>query len=130
MKLVLDTNAYTAIDSQSLDEAYELISDATSIFLPTVVYGELFYGFMCGRIFEKNHSRLEVFIKEFDVHLIDIDKAVAEKYGQIHTSLRSKGRPIPANDIWIAACCMHVGGTLLTADRHFLDVDQVLVRIF
>ena len=36
-----------------------------------------------------------------------------------------KGRKIPLNDVWIAACCMEIGGVLLTRDRHFEHVDQI-----
>jgi predicted nucleic acid-binding protein len=32
---------------------------------------------------------------------------------------------IPINDVWIAACCMEIGGTLLTRDKHFELVDQI-----
>ncbi|MBT8367638.1 MAG: hypothetical protein KJP23_23335 [Deltaproteobacteria bacterium] len=32
---------------------------------------------------------------------------------------------IPINEVWIAACCMEVGGTLLTRDRHFQHVEQI-----
>ena len=52
-------------------------------------------------------------------------RSVALKYGLIYLVLVEKGRKIPLNDVWIAACCMEVGGTLLTRDRHFSDVDQI-----
>jgi predicted nucleic acid-binding protein len=32
---------------------------------------------------------------------------------------------IPINDVWIAACCMEIGGTLLTREKHFELVDQI-----
>jgi predicted nucleic acid-binding protein len=60
-----------------------------------------------------------------DVLLIDIK--IARNFGDIFSSLRKKGRPIPTNDIWIAACCLSVGGVLLSADSHFLEVDQIQV---
>jgi predicted nucleic acid-binding protein len=40
-----------------------------------------------------------------------------------------KGRKIPLNDVWIAACCMEVGGTLLTRDQRFVHVEQIDKRI-
>jgi predicted nucleic acid-binding protein len=47
----------------------------------------------------------------------------------IFLSLERKGTKIPINDVWIAACCMEVGGTLLTRDKHFTQVDQIDVMI-
>jgi hypothetical protein len=47
----------------------------------------------------------------------------------IYTSLVRKGGKIPINDVWIAACCMEVGGTLLTRDRHFEAVEQIQTMI-
>ena len=32
---------------------------------------------------------------------------------------------IPINDVWIAASCMEVGGTLPTRDKHFGAVEQI-----
>jgi len=39
--------------------------------------------------------------------------------------LEKKGYQIPINDVWIAACCMANGGTLLTRDKHFDNVEQI-----
>jgi predicted nucleic acid-binding protein len=50
---------------------------------------------------------------------------VARKYALIYLSLEKKGFKIPINDVWIASCCMGVGGTLLTRDRHFELIDQL-----
>jgi tRNA(fMet)-specific endonuclease VapC len=54
---------------------------------------------------------------------------VAKKYGFIFLALQKKGSKIPINDVWIAACCMMVGGLLLTRNRHFEQVDQVEAMI-
>jgi len=50
---------------------------------------------------------------------------VARKYAIIYLSLQKKGIKIPINDVWIAASCMEVGGTLLTRDKYFKVVDQI-----
>lgn len=124
MKLVLDTNAYCLCDF-GLASALELVERATTLFLPSIVYGELYYGFRHGKRFEANLRRLDQFSEQFDVHIILVDLDVARKFGDIFASLRRKGTPLPTNDIWIAACCMSVGGTLLTSDRHFDSVEQI-----
>ena len=40
--------------------------------------------------------------------------------------LRKKGRPIPINDVWIAASCMEHGARLITFDTHFAEIDGLL----
>ena len=127
MKLVLDTNAYCLSDVGS-ESALEALEEAHSLFLPSIVYGELYYGFQYGSKLRENIKRLNRFIEEFQVTLIAVDQEVATKYGDIYASLRKKGKPIPTNDLWISACCMSVGGTLLTEDQHFKAVDQIQIR--
>lgn len=124
MKLVLDTNAYCLCDTGHIP-ALEALGNSKRILIPSIVYGELYYGFRYGMQFESNLKRLDQFIDEFQVVLIHVDQDVARKFGDIYANLRKKGKPIPTNDIWISASCMDVGGTLLTADRHFAHVDQI-----
>lgn len=124
VKLVLDTNTYCLCDVGQ-EIALEFVERASQLFLPAIVYGELYYGFRHGKRFESNLRRLDQFISEYDVQVISADIDVARKFGDIFASLRKKGTPIPTNDIWIAACCMSVGGTLLTSDRHFDSVEQI-----
>jgi predicted nucleic acid-binding protein len=59
------------------------------------------------------------------IEIIDVTADVARKYGIIYLSLQKKGAKIPINDVWIAACCMEVGGALLTRDTHFASVEQI-----
>ena len=127
MKLVLDTNAYCRCDVGDAS-ALEALEDARQLFLPSIVYGELYFGFKHGNHFEKNLKRLDEFLDRFQVDVIPMDLDVAKKFGEIYSHLRKKRKPIPTNDIWISACCMEVGGTLLTADRHFESVDQIQVH--
>ena len=44
--------------------------------------------------------------------------------GKIKASLKSKGKPIPENDIWIAATCHSANLTLITADSDFDYIDD------
>jgi len=128
MKIVLDTNAYCLCDVGQ-NQALEWIERASDIFLPSIVYGELYYGFCYGKHFESNLKRLDQFIFNFDVRVINVDEDIARKFGDIFANLRKKGKPIPTNDIWIAASCMSVGGILLTADKHFKQVVQIQTEI-
>ena len=51
------------------------------------------------------------------------DFDTARLYGRIKAELRRKGKPIPENDIWIAAAAIQYGLTLVTRDRHFDFID-------
>lgn len=68
---------------------------------------------------------MQEIIKKLQVEIIDVNQNVSRKYALIYLSLVKKGTKIPINDVWIAACCMEVGGTLLTRDRHFQHVEQI-----
>lgn len=127
MKLVLDTNAYCLCDTGH-EDALEALERADSILIPAIVYGELYYGFKYGARLQENIRRLEKFIRDFGVRIIPVDTGVARKFGDVYSSLMKKGRPIPTNDIWISACCLSVGGVLLTADRHFKEIGLLEVE--
>ena len=40
----------------------------------------------------------------------------------LEEGLRKKGKPIPTNDIWIAAQAMELGAKLVTFDGHFKEI--------
>ncbi len=128
MKIVLDTSGYCASDLGS-ESALDALETADQIFLPSVAYGELYYGFKNGSRFSKNATRLDGFIKTFAIQIIAVDLDVARIYGDIFAFLKSKGKPIPTNDIWIAASCLSVGGLLLTSDQHFRVIDTMQLRL-
>ena len=101
-----------------------LATHGENIFIPSVVLGELYYGFPKGSKQEYNEKKLQELIDRLQIKIIDVNRDVARKYSLIFGSLQKKGRKIPINDVWIAASCMEVGGTLLTRDKHFKYVDQ------
>jgi len=51
----------------------------------------------------------------------------AERFALIKDALKRKGKPIPVNDIWIAAQCMETGAILLSRDLHFSAIEGLLV---
>jgi tRNA(fMet)-specific endonuclease VapC len=125
VNLVLDTNIYVDF-AQGRSDVVDLIATrSTEIALPSIVLGELLYGFMKGNRAGYNEERLHGFITALEVIVLAVTEEVARKYAVIFSDLKKKGTPIPMNDVWIAACCMAAGGTLLTRDRHFAQVDQI-----
>lgn len=125
MKLVIDTNIYCDF-AEGVSQTVDILATlGQSLYLPAIVMGELSYGFMKGNRRADNERQLEKIIKLLEIQIVDITRSVASKYGLIYMSLVQKGRKIPLNDVWIAASCMEVGGTLLTRDRHFEYVEQI-----
>jgi predicted nucleic acid-binding protein len=125
MKLVLDTNVYCDYAEGLPDVVDTMARFGESFFIPSIVLGELAYGFLKGRRQAFNERKLQQIINRLKIEIVGVDPDVARKYGLIYLSLERKGARIPINDVWIAACCMEVGGTLLTRDRHFAHVDQI-----
>ena len=125
MKAVLDTNIYVDFAMGRPDVVDLLAIQSTEILLPAIVMGELFYGFMKGRRTRYNEEKFHHFVTTLEVSIIRVDEEVARKYAVIISTLTNNGTRIPINDVWIAACCMSVGGTLLTRDRHFQQVAQI-----
>ncbi len=125
MKLVLDTNIYCDY-AEGLPHAVDFLATRSEdIFLSSIVLGELTYGFMKGSCRQFNERKLQEIIDKLKIEIIDVNRNVSRKYAIIYLSLARKGAKIPINDVWIAASCMEVGGTLLTRDQHFQHVEQI-----
>jgi tRNA(fMet)-specific endonuclease VapC len=124
--LMLDTSAYVAFKKGHRD-ALMALRQAEKILLPTIVLGELLAGFEAGSRRQKNRLGLEEFQKSPRVSVVPVTTETAERYAHIYAYLRKNGRPIPTNDLWIAASAMEHSAELLTYDAHFLSVVQVLV---
>ena len=101
----------------------QLARRAEWVLFSPIVYGELVFGFRLGRNLEHNLSTLNSFIEAPYVTFLNITVTTADRYSRIAVSQRSKGRPIPTNDMWIAAHAMEMGADLVSADRHFEYVD-------
>lgn len=125
MKIVLDTNIYCDFAEGLPDAVDAMATYGEYIFIPSIVIGELSFGFMKGSRQQFNEKKLQQIINRLKIEIIDVNKNVARRYAIIYLSLVKKGAKIPINDVWIAACCMEVGGTLLTRDKHFEFVDQI-----
>ena len=125
MKLVLDTNIYSDYAEGVAETVDFMATQGEQIYMPSVVIGELHFGFMKGQRQRFNEKKLKQFIDILNVDVINVNANVARKYATIYLSLQKSGTKIPINDVWIAASCMEVGGTLLTRDKHFNIVGQI-----
>jgi tRNA(fMet)-specific endonuclease VapC len=100
--------------------------NAAEVFVPAIVLGELYYGAHKSSRVAENIAKINKFAANNTVMVSDT--ATAQAYGQIKNSLRAKGRPIPENDIWIAAIAMQYNLALVTRDSHFGEVDGLVIE--
>lgn len=119
--IVLDTNAYVrflAGDVRVLD----VLAKASRVHMSVFVLGELFAGFRLGQKEKENRQILERFLAKPTVHLLMATSETAEYFGLIMAALKKAGRPIPLNDVWVAAHALETGSILVTYDQHFSAV--------
>lgn len=126
--LLLDTSAYSAA-KRGHPGAVAAVRRADRLILTPVVLGELHAGFRLGKHARRNESELDAFLASPRVTVVDVDTETARRYAIIYQGLREAGTPIPTNDIWIAASAMQHGCAVVTADRHFANVPQILVEM-
>jgi tRNA(fMet)-specific endonuclease VapC len=118
MKVLLDTNAYSAL-KRGHDGVAALVRRSDEVLFSTVVAGELLYGFRHGTKFAVNRRDLDAFLASPFVTLVPVSLATADRFSRVVLALKAKGKPIPTNDMWIAAQAMETGAELVTFDHHF-----------
>lgn len=121
-KFLLDTNILIALlegDKAVLSN----LSRAQEIFVPAVALGELFFGAAKSGRPAENIAKIERFASGRTIVVCDLE--IAREYGGLKQRLKEKGRPIPENDIWIAAAAKIHGMILVTRDGHFAEVEDL-----
>ncbi len=125
MVTAIDTN--TAVEFfRNNKELIEKISAYKTIYLPITVVGELLFGALNSAKSKEKLAETRNFIN--DCKILNINYIVAEKYAQIRENLKRKGKPIPENDIWIAATCSASNISLITNDKHFNNIDKKFLQ--
>jgi predicted nucleic acid-binding protein len=125
--LMLDTSAYSSFLKGNAGIKLSL-QQADEIFLNPVILGELLAGFAGGKREKKNRGILQEFLSSNRVKVIDMDGETSERYAVILNYLREQGTPVPTNDLWIAASAMQHGLKVLTSDRHYLKMPQIITE--
>jgi tRNA(fMet)-specific endonuclease VapC len=126
-RYLLDTNVAIRVLNREVD--LESRRDrGLEAFLCVTVVGELLFGAAKSASPDDNRSRIE---RLLDVcPLIPHDLDTAKRYGALKAAQRSKGRPIPENDIWVAASALQHGLILAARDRHFEYVAGLDVEVW
>lgn len=125
-RIIIDTNFYVAFKKRD-DVAVATLRKADYIAVNTVILGELLAGFRCGTREKQNREELDLFFDSPRVNFLSVDDETAEFFTQIFADLKQNGRPIPTNDLWIAASAMQHGLALATYGDHFKSIGGLLL---
>jgi tRNA(fMet)-specific endonuclease VapC len=120
--VILDTNALSAIADDE-PKAVERYKNADTIALAVIVLGEFRFGIAQSRKRNDYESWLGRLIAMTQV--LDIDEWTTQEYAQVRVELNKIGRPIPSNDVWIAALCRQHSLPILSRDGHFDFVPRI-----
>jgi len=125
-KILLDTNAFSAF--RGGDKAIlSALASADVVYLSIFVIGELLAGFAGGKRNRENRAQLDEFKSKSTVKVLAATEETANIFASIKNTLKQAGRPIPINDIWIAAHALETGAAVVTLDKHFNAIDGLRI---
>jgi tRNA(fMet)-specific endonuclease VapC len=126
-EFLIDTNALIKLLARDPDLRWRMGHDFRS-FLSFISVGELYAGAYQSARHASNVMEVQRICNE--IPILNWDLEIASQYGRIQASLRAKGKPIPQNDLWIAATALRHGMTLITLDQHFTSVEGLPTEIW
>ena len=124
-RYALDTNIVIALIDRDISVRDRVVA-ADEIFIPSTVLGELYFGAFNSKHADANVARIDDLARWYVI--LVVDDATAKIYGEFRRELKAKGKPIPENDIWIAAMAQRWSVTLATRDDHFDAIDRLAVE--
>ena len=114
--MILDTNALSAMADG--DPALKPILQQTNeLAIPVIVLGEYRYGIAQSR----NRLNYEKWLSDVltGCRVLRVDEETALQYANLRVDLKRRGRPVPGNDLWIAALALQHAMEVLSRDGHF-----------
>lgn len=124
MKVAIDSNRYSDF-CRGVPKVVELVEQAVEIHVPLVVIAEQRAGFAHGAQREKNERVLTRFLNNPGVFVVVPDEQTTFFYADLYAYLRKRGRPIPTNDLWIAALVVQHNLVLFDRDADFDALPQL-----
>ena len=119
-EFLLDTNIIIALFAND-KKVLQNLTVAKNIYLPSIALGELYFGARKSQRINENISRINDLAKQ--ANILTPDLLTAQYYGIIKSELSTKGKPLPENDIWIAAIAKHHDLILVSKDKHFENIE-------
>jgi predicted nucleic acid-binding protein len=131
MGILIDSSVLIGIERGQIDLA-EMIRgrEEEEFYISVITASELLHGVwraMDADTRTRRSAFVEGVIQQFPILAVDL--GVARIHAQITADLRGRGRPIGAQDAWLAATCIARGLTLATANlREFEQVPGLTVE--
>ncbi|MFB6306149.1 MAG: type II toxin-antitoxin system VapC family toxin [Flavobacteriales bacterium] len=124
--IIVDTNTYASF-KRGNPFAVDIMKRAREIVFTPVVLGELYSGFNLSKKQKENLSEFNELLKNEKVEMVNINETTSKYYANIYKELKYKGKPIPSNDIWIAASAMEFDFNVFSNDKHFNFINDIRV---
>ena len=121
-KYLLDTNIAIALFAGD-PVVKQKVRNVEYIAVAPPIIGELCFGAQKSNKTTENLNKIDILVQQSIIFLCDLE--TAQWYGTIKDQLQREGRPIPDNDIWIAAIAMQHDLILVTRDSHFDEVESL-----
>ena len=125
MRVALDTNRLTDLLRGDMALA-ERLGACEEVSIPLMVLAEMMAGFYGGTRQHRNEALLRKFLAKPTIAILLPGRETAERYAHLFVQLKRAGTPIPDNDLWIAALALEHDLLLITRDRHFACIPQLL----
>jgi len=123
---MLDTNIVVDIFRGNI-KTMEKLPFFDEFVISAVVFGELVYGAENSQKKEKHFKQIIDFSNISN--LIAVSEQTAIAYGKVKAQLKKAGKPIPENDVWIAAHAIETNSVLVTKDQHFSVVSGLNLHL-
>ena len=124
---LLDTNIVIALFAQD-QSVIMRITHAESVLIPVIVLGELYFGACQSARSQENMNRIQTL--QSRVPTLNVNQQTTLEYGQIKANLKKKGRPVPENDLWIAALAKQHGYIVASRDKHLLSIEEIQTEVW
>jgi predicted nucleic acid-binding protein len=125
VRVALDTNRLTDLFQGDVALA-ERLGRCEEVWIPLMVLAEIKAGFYGGTRGRRNEVLLQELLAKETVDVLLPGRETAEHYARLFVQLKSAGAPVPDNDLWIAALALEHDLLLITRDRHFERIPQLL----
>lgn len=125
-RLAVDTNVLIRILDRDHTPPKEFLKYDELLIAPIVI-GEYQAGLALLQRRQRMLDKLLAYLRKSSVRVVPVTERTAEMYAKVYQALRAQGRPIPQNDMWIAASALEHGADIATHDEHFKLVPMLTV---
>ena len=120
--LLVDTNVLISFIEKGDKALVDVFSKYDELIVSPIVLGEYRAGITSTKKGRESQAALEKFLDTDSVREVETTSKTSVYYAKIFQDLKAKGKPIPINDMWIAAAALERGVELCSFDEHFSNI--------